>query len=104
MAMPQISLNIDEVLLKRIEEFAAANSCSLEEMVLRMLLHSIEMHDSVTSPEYLRKRQEEEEEYQKLLARRPKIDRAKLQAMVDNAKAMADEAKAIADKHKRTQD
>ena len=91
--MPQISLKIDEVLLKRIEEFAAANSCSLEDMVLRMLRHSIEMHDSVTSPEFLRKRQEEE--YQKLLARRPKIDRAKFQTMVDDAKA-------IADKHKQT--
>jgi hypothetical protein len=85
MPVRQLVLDVDSDLFGRIVELAAANRCSVEEMALHMIRHSVGLHDYVTGPEFLREQQEREARLKTLRASRPQLS-PELRAMVEDHK------------------
>jgi hypothetical protein len=84
--MPAITVDLLPAMLDRLQQIATEQSCSVEDVVRKLLAHAIEMYDTAKTPKEI---QRHVESFNPTLAR-PVIDRARIQAMVDKYKPTGD--------------
>lgn len=80
--MSVITIDLSPPMLDRLQQIAAEQSASVDDVVRHLLAHAVKMYDTAKTPEEIQRQGESF----KPRSPRPVIDREKIQAMVDKYK------------------